>query len=198
MLIRNTIFAAALTGLTAGCTTVTQTQPAETATQQLLISTAADHAVQRLKVGLPRGTPVFLDTSDFHSYDQQYAIGAIKDHLLKSGLRLVTDKGKADVIVDVRSGALSINDSTTLIGLPSTQIPVPLSSSALHTPEVALLKEARQHGIAKFAMTAYNAKNGALRASSGPVYGYSHRNKWVVLLFFSWTTDNLIPKDQKP
>lgn len=194
---RNLLLVAAVAGITAGCTTVTQTQPAQTATQQLLISTAADHAIKRLKVDLPAGTAVFLDTSDFQSYDQKYVIGAIKDHLLKSGLRLVADRAKADVIVDVRSGALSINKSETLVGLPATEIPLPLSSGPLKTPEIALFKDARQRGIAKFAMTTYDAKDGSLRASSGPVYGFSHRTKWVVLLFVSWTTDDLTPKDKK-
>lgn len=198
MSFRNLLLVAALAGLTAACTTTTQTQPAQTATQQLLISTAADHAARRLKVNLPPGTSVFLDTADFHAYDQQYAIGAIKDRLLKSGLRLVADKAKADVIMEVRSGALSINNSSTLIGIPSTEIPLPLSSGPLKTPEVAFFKDDRQRGIAKFAMTAYNAKNGALRAASGPVYGFSHRTQWVVLLFFSWTTNNLIPQDKRP
>lgn len=188
----------ALASVTAGCTTVIQSLPKETATQQLLISTAADHAIEKLRVELPKGTPVFLDESDFQAYDQKYVIGAIKTHLLKSGLRLVADKARAVAIVEIRSGALSINKSSTLIGIPGTEIPLPLSSSPLKTPEVALLKDDRQQGVAKFAMTVYDVKDGKLHGSSGPVYGFSHRTKWVAFVFVSWTNDDLIPSKKHP
>ena len=143
------------------------------------------------------GTNAFLDTGDFESYGQKYAVGVLKDRLLKNGVHLV-DKDKAAVVVEIRSGALSIDKSETLIGIPSMPIPMPLAGSPLTTPEVALFKDDKQQGVAKFAMTAYGAKDGILRASSGPAYGYSHRTKWVVLLFFSWTTDDTIPEDKKP
>ena len=183
--------------IAASCSTVNQSQPPRTATEQLLISRAADHAAERLAVKLPPKTAVFLDTSDFEGFDQKYAIGTLKDRLLKSGVRLV-DKGKADVVVEIRSGALSINKSENLIGIPSVPIPIPLTGAPLTTPEIALFKDEKQQGVAKFAMTAYGAKDGALRASSGPVYGFSHRTKWVVLLFISWTTQDILPEDQEP
>lgn len=187
-----------MAGFLAGCTTMTESEPPRTATEQLLISRAADHAAERLTVSLPAGIGVFLDTSDFEGYDHKYAIGTIKDRLLKSGARLVPDKAKADVVVEVRSGALSTDKHETLIGIPSFDIPLPLSGSPITFPEIALFKDERHQGVAKIAMTAYDAKDGALRDSSGPVYGFSHRTKRIVLLFISWTTDDIIPEDQRP
>lgn len=46
-------------------------------------------------------------------------------------------------------------------------------------------------------MTAYDAKQGNLKTSSEPSYGYSRRIKWTVLIFISWTRDDLIPENQR-
>lgn len=176
--------------LLAGCSSVRETQPEHTATEQLLLSTAADHAVAKLALDLPSGARVFLDTGNFEGYGQRYALGAIKDRLLRNGVRLVGDRMAADVVVEPRSGALSIDRRETLVGIPSFNLPVPLAGDA-KTPELALYKEQRQRGIAKFAVTGYGARDGALALSTGPVVGVSHRTKQVVL-FLSWTDDDLV------
>lgn len=181
----------------AGCTTARETNPKRTATEQLLISTAVDHAADQLNLGLPKGMKVFLDTQYFEGTDQKYAISAIRDRLLKQGARLVADKGNADAVVEIRAGALSVDEDTTLFGIPSFDIPIPLSGP-LKFPEIALYKKYRRIGVAKFAMTGYDAKQGNIKASSGPDYGYSHRTKWTVLVFISWTKDDLIPESQSP
>jgi hypothetical protein len=53
-----------------------------------------------------------------------------------------------------------------------------------------------QHGVAKFAAVGTEAKTGAPIASSTPQYGHAHKMKHVVLLFFGWNSDDLIPKAQ--
>lgn len=122
---RATVLLAMVLGL-AGCTTARETNPARTATEQLLVSTAADHAADRLELGLPKDTKVFLDAQYFEGTDQKYAISTIRDQLLKQGDRLVADKGNADAIVEIRAGALSVDQDTTLLGIPSFDIPIPL------------------------------------------------------------------------
>lgn len=182
----------------AGCSTTRESNPKRTATEQLLISTAADHAADQLELGLPKGTKVFLDTQYFEGADQKYAISTIRDRLLKQGARLVADKASAEAVVEIRAGALSVDEDTTLIGIPSFNVPIPLAGTPLKFPEIALYKKYRRLGVAKFAMTGYDAKQGGFESSSGPEYGYSHRTKWTVLLFISWTKDDLIPESQRP
>lgn len=181
--------------LMAGCTASRETKPPRTATEQLLISTAADRAVEKLALDIAPDTRVFVDAQYFDGIDSKYAIGAIRDRLLKEGARLVASKEKADVIVEIRSGALSVDEQVSLLGIQSFDIPIPLAGP-LNLPEIALLKIEEQKGTAKFAITGYEANNGALVAASGPVYGYSHKEKWVVLLFISWSDDDLIPEDE--
>jgi hypothetical protein len=103
----------------AGCTQAVESNPPRTATEQMLISTAADRAAEKLALALPKGTSVFVDASNFDGTDAKYAIGSIRAQLLKQGIRLVEDKKKAHTIVEVRSGALSTDKSQTLVGIPS-------------------------------------------------------------------------------
>ncbi len=76
----------------AGCTTARSTAPLRTASEQLLISAAADRAASQLSLAIPKGTRVFVDTRYFQGYDDGYAIAAIRSQMLKSGLMVVDDR----------------------------------------------------------------------------------------------------------
>jgi hypothetical protein len=70
----------------------------------LLISKAADKAAERLTLPLPEGARVFVDASylggiDSKGTDGKYALGALRERLLKLGAKLVPDKFEADVVV---------------------------------------------------------------------------------------------------
>ncbi len=180
-----------------GCASERDTQPARTANEQLLISTAADHAADQLKLQIPPGTKVFVDATNFEGYDSKYAVGTLRDRLAKDGAKLVADRSDADSVVELRSGALSVNQHGLLIGLPAVPIPIPLAGTVT-TPEIALFKRTEEQGVAKFAATALDAKEGSLRDSAGPSYGFSHRTQFVLLLFFSWTRSDLVPEGVQP
>src|SRR5262245_63766346 len=93
----------------AGCSTTRESEPARTATEQLMISTAVDRALDRLNVKIPEGTKIWVDAANFEGYDSKYAIGAVHDRLLHLGAHLVADRGQADAVVEIRAGALSTN-----------------------------------------------------------------------------------------
>lgn len=187
--------ACALLAALGGCSKIRESVPQRTATEQLLLSQAADKAAERLAQGIPGDQAVFIDAANFEATDGKYALATIRDSILKRGARLVDDKAKADTIVEVRSGALSIDESSALIGIPSMDVPIPLSG-AVGLPEVALFKRARKQGIAKFAATGYDARTGRLVAAAGPEYGLSEKTEYVVLLFFSWSTNDVKPPPQ--
>lgn len=182
----------------AACTTARHTEPSRTATEQLLLSSAVDHALARLHLTIPQGTRLWVDASDFQAFDGKYAIGAIRDYLLRHGGRMAAKRADADAIVEIRSGALSINQAQSLVGVPSIPLPIPLTG-ILHTPELALLKRGREQGIAKIGMTIYDAHTGALLPWSprGPFYGRSHSTRWVVLFLVSWTDQDILPASQE-
>lgn len=176
------------------CTTANDTVPARSATEQLIISTAADRGIEQINFGVPAGARTFVD-SYIDGPDAKYVLGAIRDRLIRQGALPVADRGAADWIVELRAGALSMDQSATLFGLPSFDAPIPLTG-ATKTPEIALFKRARRVGVAKLAATSYPAKGGAA-VSSGPVHGFSQATKWTVLVLISWSSDDITP-DGKP
>jgi hypothetical protein len=180
----------------AGCTTSRETEPQRTATEELLISTAADHAADAIKFDIPPGAKVFVDASNFEGTDSKYAIGAIRDRILQLGGYLVSDRVLADTVVEIRSGALSVDQSQTLVGIPQFDIPIPLAGP-LGIPEIALFKKSERRGVAKFAAMSYGAKTGEPEASTGPRYGFSHDTHWVLLFFFSWSSDDVLPEENR-
>jgi hypothetical protein len=177
-----------LAALLVGCSAQRESAPSRTATEQLLLSAAAERAADRLKLEIPAGNKVFVDATHFDGYDGKYALGTIRDRLAKRGALLVGDRGAADVIVEVRAGALAMNEDTTLIGLPSADLPFP-APSGLRTPEFALFKRAEKIGVAKFAATGFDPK-GALVGSAPPAFGTAHRTRWTVL-FVGFTTSDI-------
>ena len=146
-----------LPALLSACSSVRETQPPRTADEQLLISSAVDYALEGLDLGIPPGTRIWVDAANFDGYDEKYAVGAIRDHLLRSGGRLVADRAAADTVVEIRAGALSTNSGNMLIGIPSLALPVPLIGN-MQTPELSLLKRAegvsRERALARSASVA--------------------------------------------
>jgi len=182
----------------AGCSTTRESEPARTATEQLLISAAVDRALDRMDLRIPEGTKIWVDAGNFEGYDQKYAIGAIRDRLMREGGRLVADRGQADAVVEIRAGALSTNSDAMLIGIPSMDLPIPLAGQA-QTPELSLVKKNHDQGVAKIGITAYDSKTGAPASFTlaEPVYGVSNRTRWVVLSLFDWTNSDLMkPPDE--
>ncbi len=178
---------------TAGCTTARDTAPSRTATEQLLLSTAADRAAAQLSLGIPSGTRVFVDTHYFQGYDNGYAEAAIRTQMLRNGLALVDERDKADAVVMVSAGALSTDTKSVLIGVPALTFPFYPVGNSIQVPEIALFKTSEEKGVAKFVATGYDSKTGKMIATTDPRYGFSHNTNHVVMLFFSWSTGDLIP-----
>lgn len=190
------VFMAVMLG---ACVDLRQTSPARTATEQLLISKAGDRAAEAITLNIPAGAKVFVDPNSFvgvdaKDFDGKYLYSAIRERSLRNGAALMNDKDKADIIIEARAGALSIDEDKFLIGIPAFELPIPLVG-AVKTPEVAFFKRAEQQGIAKVGVMAYDAKEGKLIDSVPPTYGYSYRRSWVVLLLFGWTNQDIEPPD---
>jgi hypothetical protein len=185
-----------LSVLLPGCTTTRETDPQRTATEQLLISTAADRAAAAITLDLGPGRKCFLDATNFEGLDGKYSVAAIRSSLLKKGTRFVPDQKQADTIIEIRSGALSIDKRSSLVGIPSVDLPIPLTQ-AFSTPEIAIYKSEEQEGVAKFAATAYDSKDGKFLGESTPPLARSHIKRQV-LLFVSWIEEDVHAKAAEP
>lgn len=185
-----------LATLMLGCASSRETSPQRTATEQILLSRAVDRAVERLTIALPPGTSVYLDPSRFEAYDRGYAVSAIRDRFLASGARMVDTRDAAEVVVEIRSGALSTDENEALVGIPSFALPIPLAGD-LETPELALLKQSSRRGIAKIGFTAHWTSNGALADRSEPVIGISGYDDWK-FLGLGWHEGDVMPGELPP
>jgi hypothetical protein len=178
----------------AACSTVRDTQPARTATEELLISKAADKVAEQLEVPWQGAPKVFVDAQFLDGLDTKYTLSLVRDRLAHGGAKLVTDRGTADYVVEVRSGAQSINTDSTLVGIPAFPVPIPLAGT-VDFPEIALYKHAVETGVSKVGMTVY-AKDGSYTETVGPTFGESAENQWKVL-FISWQHEDFMPPEEK-
>ena len=181
--------------LAAGCTTTEMTSPPRSVTEQLLLSTAADRALQTANFGIFANHRVFVDSTYFDSFDSKYVIGLLRDALDRAGARLVANSTNCDYVVEVRSGGHSIDNSESLVGIPKTAVPVPLTG-VITIPEIALYKSKKQHSISKFAVLAYARPSGEHVYSSESLFGKAYYNYYKILFCISWGTSD-IPERKK-
>lgn len=172
------------------CKSVRETSPQRTATEQLLVSTAVDRAVEHMNLNIPEGTKVFLAADQLEGPDGKYATAAMRDRLLRRGAHLVADRGTAQAVVEIRAGALSIDDRKLLVGTEGFNVPIPFAGQ-FGFPEIALYREKERLGLAKLAAVGYSVPEGRLIDSTGSQFGYSHQDEKVLLFFFSWRSSDL-------
>ena len=114
----------------------------------------------------------------------------------RAGTLLETNAKDADIIIEARAGALSTDSADTLIGVPSTGLPIPFAG-AVSIPEIAFYKSEAQFAYAKIALLAYANQSRAHIYSSGPLVGKSY-NKYHNILFISWVFTDIPEKQKKP
>ncbi len=178
----------------AGCTTQRRTEPQRSATEEMLISSAADRAVGELRFDV-KGKKVFVDATNYKGLDREYTVAAVHERLLRDGAMLVGDRKNADAVVEMRNGAQSIDQRNFLIGIPSFDLPIPLAG-AFKFPEIALYRRAVDIGVSKLTVAGFDAKTGAYLGSSEPVYGFAHDKNYRVMIFFGWNRQDFRPNQE--
>ena len=180
--------------LVSGCSTEKYSETPRTATEELLDSQAAEQAMKGIDLSWMRGRKIYIDDKYFEGYDKGSAESLIRERFLRYGALMVATNDKADVIVEIRSDSLAMNVSHFLVGVPSLPIPLPFAGM-VQSPEIAIFKDDKDVGIAKFALFAYSRQTGALVQAIGPDSGRSYFNEYK-LLFISWQRTD-IPELQK-
>jgi hypothetical protein len=203
----------------AGCATIRVTDPPRTATEQFLMSQAVSRALTQLNVDALRDRKVWIETAYltgaetvvvngevreriFTTPEQAFATAELRERLLIAGTRLVTEKKQAEVILEIRSGAIGIDRLENLIGLPAVAISSALVGGSAGgvpyaTPEIAIYKNTRQRGFASVAFVAYRADTGEYVTSSGPYIGRTIRDDFWLFGLGPRTVGN-IPTTEAP
>lgn len=179
----------------AGCATATQTTPGRTATEQLLISHAAEQAANKLNIPLPPGTRVFLKPAGFGGEDGEYAVSALRASLSAHRMALALRPDDADVVIEVRKAAMSIDEMNRLIGIPAVTLPNVAALSSFTVPEIAIYSRKDRTGIAEFLLFAYDAKTGKPLDIQRQVEGATMIRAHKAMLVFSWGKLEVRPGD---
>lgn len=191
---RSKAFMFAVVLLSSGCIGgIRETTTARTSTEQLLISTAAERAIagfENVDSEL-KGKRVAIDDTKFESVDKAYAMSALRHYVSEHGARIVplapvkskNAEGKdvevgPDRILEIRNGALGINDTSWGIGVPAFPLAVPSMPVTSMTPPLYLFYRGKQEGWAKFQFWILDPKQDAYVARSKDLWGHSYYSKW--------------------
>lgn len=185
-----------VTALLAGCTTQEETSPPRSAAEQLLLSSAADKALAQANLNMFAGRTVYFDFTYFSSYDSQYVEGEIRDAFSRAGALIAQDNKSADVIVEARAGAYSVDTNSSFLGIPSIPLPIPGTAEEPVTPAIPFYTKQAQISYAKFALLAFSNKTRAHIYSSGSLDGSTHNTYKSLLVVSWWSTD--IPEKARP
>jgi hypothetical protein len=158
-----------------GCGTVKETNTARTGTEQLLLTSAFDSALQKVDFRPLTGVPVYLDTTNVAAVDQGWVISSIRQAMVQQGVLLRAKPEQAQWIVEARVGAYGTDDYNLLIGIPQTTIPTTVTGMPAGTiPEMPMLKRSNQLGVAKLALFAYDRSSGQYVWNSGTTMATSN------------------------
>lgn len=172
------------------CTMHRSTTTERTAIEQALLSASAEEAISRLETPVGEDRSVFIDRADFQSVDQGHVLSALSEHFVDSGFRLVSDRERAQLVVQPRSLYGGIDENELLVGIPELPIIVP-GAGTLSIPELALFKRHTQRGRHGLASVVVRRKNGAMAFQQDPAFGDKYYKRWTILMFFSFRTTNL-------
>ena len=181
-----TLTLALLAGLASGCVNKQRmTEPARSVGEQLLLSTAIDRALSELDmeaIGRLKGFKVYLSTTYLKALDQEYLIGSLRDLLFSSGALVVDDPVQAQMIVEVRSGANSLDSATVTAGIAEDQaLPNPVTGAPVALPELALFKKENNVSVTTVALVAYHTNTRVHVFSSGTLLGGAYDRHYQIL-----------------
>ena len=184
-----TLEIALLAGLAAGCVNKQRmTEPPRSVSEQLLLSTAMNLALSELDmeaIGRLKGFKVYLSTTYLQTLDQEYLIGSLRDLLFSNGVLVVDEVEQAQMIVEARSGANSLDSAAVTLGIAEDQaMPNPITGAAIALPELALFKKQNNISITTVALVAYPADTREHIFSSGALLGSAYDRHYQFLGLF--------------
>ena len=213
--------ALALFGASGGCATIRITDTPRTADEEFLVTDAATRAVSQLSLDALRGRAVwvvsefaFSTTQPFEQsfltnevrepdFGHAFLIGELRARLLQVGARLAQVREQADVILEVRTGALAVNRIDFLLGIPTvffggSSSAATLTNLSVATPELAFFKSTKQQGFGSVAVVAYWRTTGELLGISGPFVGRTFRNDYFIFGYALPPMGNVPPTQAGP
>jgi Family of unknown function (DUF6655) len=126
---------AALAGCQGG---IRSTTTERTATEMLLVSTAAERAMLRLDVLALAGRRVACDFTYLVAIDSRYVQSGLRQRLAEAEAILVSLDDDPDVVLEVRCAGLGTHTGDFDLGIPPLPVTVPGSELLALSPELTL------------------------------------------------------------
>lgn len=166
-----------LLALAAGCTTIKRSDTARTGLEQLLVSSAIEHSLNKIDWSPIRGAPVFIETKYLDCVDKNYIIVAVHQRLLANGCTLVDKLDDSAVTLELASGAVGTDRQESFLGIPEISMP----SSQIAIPKFAIFTREKSHGTAKLAVLAYDSKTKLPVINAEAALARSDHANWSLL-----------------
>lgn len=170
------IYALLVGGVLVGCTTSRSTNTARTAREQLLLSNAVDQSLSKIDMSVFNGNRIYIEEKYLECVDKGYVVGSLRHRAMMSGAKVVTKAEDADIVLELRSGAIGTDTADSFLGTPEIVLP-----GMLTLPEVRIVSRNNQSAMAKLGIVAYDAKTQQLLGSGGVSSSLSRDNNWYVL-----------------
>jgi hypothetical protein len=187
----------ALAALIAGCASTSETRPTRTATEQLLLARAADQAVEGLTLPIPVGSRVYVDDTYFRAENSTYAVSAIRAALSDAGYALSPDKTQANAVLELRLGALSLEQMRRVFGIPEMRIPINENFNVVSMPELSVYSRRDRVGVAEFSGFLYDPATGAPLGAIVPMTGQFRIRSHTLLMIVSWGQQSVQPGERE-
>jgi len=184
--------ALALAGLATGCISAAHysTDTPRSATEQLLVTTAAERAVDRLSWPDVRDRRVAVEVVSPNEKDAGYLKAALEAKARELGAQVVPAE-EAEWILAARAGALGTERRDLALGIP--EIPTPFGI----TPGISFYEHRRQRGWAQVRLAARDADGGVIAASDAPVLTNAFRSSHRIILFVIERDDIFLPEEDE-
>ena len=164
-----------------GCGTTKFSDTTRTATEQMLISSAMEDAVDEFNLYPLSGRKVFMKTDGVSATDKEYLLTLLRQQLAANGVLLQEKQEDADYVLEVATGAVGTDRYELTYGTKETTVASFLPGGGTTIPEIALIKRTDQQAKVKLMMWAYNIKTGAIVWQSGQKNSTSSvRDRWVM------------------
>lgn len=167
-----------------GCGTTRMSDTFRTGTEQLLLSTAIDRAINEMDFSMLAGKDVYFDPQYLKGItDEGYVVSSLRQRLLASGVYLKATREEATYVVEARAGAVGTNRHDVLVGIPQVNLSGMAGVTGVPSaiPEIPFAKSTHQKGVAKLAVFAFNQVTGqpVWQSGSTPIAADS-RDTWVL------------------
>lgn len=182
------LVAFASAGPLAGCATMKESDTARTGLEQLLVSSAADQALNRVDLTPIARAKVYVEQKYLDCVDKNYIVVALHQRLLGLGCSLVEKAEEADVVLEVSSGGVGTDRKEMFVGVPQIPLPPP---SPISIPKMPLYTKNAAMGTAKLLIIAYDNKSKQQVINSGYALARSDHRNWSVLGMSGITTGSV-------